>query len=366
MDSMLYGAKISIEGVVTPKLVRRVPLFLAEISREALDFGNLERSFSRSGRGESGSGTEWKRSRYKSEDDEYEDSSSTSSGGTPSMRGVTAPSNWAGSPMPGEDDALGDAYTPSGTRPRVRGALASDSMMRSHATKVYDGSGAAYNSSSPSRTHSRREVSLPSVSGDATKGYDGGGGLGIAVDDKGPSGTQPRRGVSPPSSSETALKGNDGDPGVAHHFTVPSATRPRGGVSLPSVSEAALKGNDGGGMSEGIGNDRFLSGDFTETSTTAGHSRRGAVTMGDLSSRKASRRLWEETPKRDSSTSQLGSRTAARVASSLTHFTIGTGPHLAHTIPTAEIPKFVWNEGQEEKNNVASVLGLVGGILQVH
>jgi len=177
--------------------------------------------------------------------------------------------------------------------------------MRSHATKVYDGSGAAYNSSSPSRTHFRREVSLPSVSGDATKGCDGGGGLGIAVDDKGPSGTQPRRGVSPPSSSETALKGNDGDPGVAHHFTVPSATRPRGGVSLPSVSEAALKGNDGGGMSEGIGNDRSLSGDFTETSTTAGHSRRGAVTMGDLSSRKASRRLWEETLKRDSSTSQL-------------------------------------------------------------
>ena len=50
--------------------------------------------------------------------------------------------------MPGEDDALGDAYSPSGDTPSMRGALASDSMMRSHATKVYDGSGAAYNSSS--------------------------------------------------------------------------------------------------------------------------------------------------------------------------------------------------------------------------
>jgi len=284
------------------------------------------------------------------------EASPASSGGSPSTRGATASSNWAGSPVQGDDDdqSVEDAtYAPSGGAPATcgvatRGAAALDGKMRSLASEGDDGSGAAGNFSRPSGARSRRGVALPSSSEEALKGYDGGRSLGIAEDDKIPSRARPRRGVPLPSDSEEALKGYDGDPGAAYHSIVPSGARSRRGVALPSDSGEALKGYDGGGMSGSRGSNKLFSGSATEISTAGGHSRRGAVAIGYLDLGNSPRRLWGESPQHDTAT-QMANRTAAKVASSLTHFTTGTGQRFAQAIPTAEIPKFVWREGQESK-----------------
>jgi hypothetical protein len=199
-----------------------------------------------------------------------------------------ASSNWAGSPVQGDDDdqSVEDAtYAPSGGAPATcgvatRGAAALDGKMRSLASEGDGGSGAAGNFSRPSGARSRRGVALPSSSEEALKGYDGGRSLGIAGDDKIPSRTRPRRGVPLPSDSEEALKGYDGDPGAAYHSTVPSGARSRRGVALPSDSGEALKGYDGGGMSGSRGSNKPFSGSATDISTAGGHSRRCSGNWG--------------------------------------------------------------------------------------
>jgi len=101
-------------------------------------------------------------------------------------------------------------------------------------------------------------------------------------------------------------------------------------------------------MSGSRGSNKLLSGSATDISTAGGHSRRGAVAIGDFELGNSPRRLWGGSPQHDTAT-QMANRTAAKVASSLTHFTTGTGQRFAQAIPTAEIPKFVWKEGQEAK-----------------